>query len=53
VHLTAVTLPLWDLSAGFDMVDHAAVLSLVDSTGLGGAVFTWFESYRDGRTQFV
>ena len=47
-------LTLLDLSAAFDTVDHATLLHRLDvSYGFGGAVFSWFESYLDGRTQFV
>jgi hypothetical protein len=47
-------LTLLDLSAAFDTVDHQILLRrLQKSYGIDGFVFNWFESYLDGRTQFV
>jgi len=52
--LAILTLTLLDLSAAFDTVDYAMLLRRHDvSYGLGGAVFSLFESYLEGRTQFV
>ena len=43
-----------DLSAAFDSVDHATLLTRLKlSYGLDGTVIKWFSSYLDGRTQCV
>jgi hypothetical protein len=47
-------LMMLDLSAAFDSVDHATLLSRLKlSYGLDGTVIKWFSSYLDGRTQCV
>jgi len=47
-------LALLDLSAAFDMVDHATLTRrLRVSYGLCGRVIDWFVAYLSGRTQFV
>jgi len=43
-----------DLSAAFDMVDHATLLKRLScSFGVSGVVYSWIESYLYGRTQSV
>jgi hypothetical protein len=49
-----VMLTMLDLSAAFDMLDHAVLLRrLGTSYGIGGKVLDWFRSYLNGRTQYV
>jgi len=43
-----------DLSAVFDMVDHATILKRIScSFGVTGVVHSWIKSYLPGRTQSV
>ena len=47
-------LPLLDLSAAFDTVDHDTLLRhMQTSYGLDGVVIKWFALYFSGRTQHV
>ena len=47
-------LTLLNLSAAFDAVDHTTLLRwLKVSYGLQGHVLGWFQSYLDGRTQYL
>jgi len=47
-------LTLLDLSAAFDSVDHATLLSRLEiSYGIGGTVLDWFKLYLHGRQQSV
>ena len=49
-----VMLLFLDLSAAFDTENHQVLLSrLSDRFGIKGTVLSWFESYLQGRTQFV
>ena len=48
-----VLLVLLDLSAAFDTIDHAILLSRLASFGIGGIVLQWFKSYLCGRQQAV
>ena len=43
-----------DLSAAFDMVEHAILLKRLScSFGVSGVAYSWIRFYLDGRTQFV
>jgi len=47
-----VALVFLDLSAAFDTVDHATLLSVLQTRfGVDGAALTWFESYLSDRFQ--
>jgi hypothetical protein len=47
-------LTLLDLSAAFDTVDHATLLTrLRKFYDLGGSVHRWLKAYQDDRSQFV
>ena len=47
-------LGMFDLSAAFDMVDHAILLKWLDvSFGIRGNALNWFASYLSGRSQQV
>jgi Reverse transcriptase (RNA-dependent DNA polymerase) len=47
-------LALLDLSAAFDMVDHATLLRRLDVTyGIRGRALDWLASFLRGRTQYV
>ena len=49
-----VMLLFLDLSAVFDTVNHQVLLSrLCGRFGIKGTALSWFESYLQGRTQFV
>ena len=54
VNDNCVMLLFLDLSAAFDTVNHRVLLSrLSDRFGIKGTALSWFESYLQGRTQFV
>ena len=47
-----VALVLLDLSAAFDTVDHATLLSVFKTQfGVDGIALTWFQSYLSNRFQ--
>ena len=49
-----VILVLLDLSAAFDNIDHDILLGRLKSWfGIGGAVYSWLESFLRGRTQRI
>lgn len=49
-----VILVMLDLSSAFDTVDHAILISRLESyVGLGGAVLNWFKSFLTNRTYSV
>ena len=50
----SVILLLLDLSAAFDAVDHAILISrLLNRFGVKGTALAWFKSYLTSRQQFV
>lgn len=42
-----------DISKAFDTVNHRLLLKKLHSIGIRGHIYSWFESYLSGRTQFV
>ena len=53
-HSPEFTLAIFcDLSKAFDVIDHRILLHKLSTYGIRGNVYTWFENYLSGRTQFV
>ena len=42
-----------DLKKAFDTVDHALLMKKLYHIGIRGILYSWFQSYLCGRTQYV